>query len=104
MRLSFSEITQLIRETIHAYDPSAQIILYGSRARGNAHEDSDWDVLTIIDRDRVTREDMRNMSCELWERGIDIGEEINNFIYTTKQWESNMSMFKFHVIDEGIML
>lgn len=38
VRLSFSEITNLIRETIHAYDPTAKIILYGSRARGDMLE------------------------------------------------------------------
>lgn len=104
MRLSFSEITDLIRKTIYAYDPTAKIILYGSRARGDAREDSDWDVLTIINKENVSREDTRNMGYNLWEKGIDVGEEINNFIYTSKQWDDTFSMFKFHVRDEGILL
>lgn len=104
MRLSFSEITKLIRDTIHAFDPTAKVILYGSRARGDAREDSDWDVLTIINRDKVTAEDKEHMSYDLWEKGIEIGEEINNFIYTETQWNKTISMFKFHVRDEGILL
>ena len=38
------QIIGLIRDTIRAAEPTAQIILYGSRARGDAREDSEWDV------------------------------------------------------------
>lgn len=104
MRLPFSEIIELIRDTIHAYDPTAKVILYGSRARGDAREDSDWDVLTIISRDKVTRDDTDHMSYDLWEKGIEIGEEINNFIYTQQQWDNTISLFKINVREEGILL
>ena len=40
-----TQVLSLIRDTIRASEPAAQIILYGSRARGDAREDSDWDVL-----------------------------------------------------------
>ena len=29
----------------------SQVWLYGSRARGEAHKDSDWDVLILLDKD-----------------------------------------------------
>ena len=38
------------REAIHAIDSTADIILYGSRARGTAQEDSDYDLLILTDR------------------------------------------------------
>jgi len=44
------QIIALIRDTIRATEPTAQIILYGSRARGDAREDSDWDVLSGLCR------------------------------------------------------
>ena len=47
-----------IRETVHAIEPTAQIILYGSRARGDAEPDSDWDLLVLLDGD-VTDERVR---------------------------------------------
>ena len=85
----------MIRDTIREAEPTAQIILYGSRARGDAHEGSDGDVLTIVDKPRLTLND----------KGLDMGEEINVFSYTRKQWEqAPPSLFKFNVMKEGITL
>ncbi|MFY8000696.1 MAG: nucleotidyltransferase domain-containing protein [Candidatus Kapaibacteriota bacterium] len=40
---------QRIRDTIRAAEPSAECILFGSWARGDTREDSDWDVLVLVD-------------------------------------------------------
>ncbi|HAL80974.1 MAG TPA: hypothetical protein DCO83_01070 [Mucilaginibacter sp.] len=34
----------------------AEAFLFGSRARGDNRKDSDWDILILIDSDRVTNE------------------------------------------------
>lgn len=44
-----SDILKEIKETIHSQLPDAEIILFGSRASGLAHEESDWDVLVLTD-------------------------------------------------------
>lgn len=31
----------------------SSLLLYGSRARGNAREDSDWDLLILLDKPRL---------------------------------------------------
>jgi predicted nucleotidyltransferase len=41
-------LRERIRETVQAVEPSAECILFGSRARGDAREDSDWDVLVLV--------------------------------------------------------
>mgnify|MGYP003413282206 FL=1 len=46
-RQSRDKVLDLIRTTVRATEPDAQIILYGSRARGANREDSDWDVIVI---------------------------------------------------------
>ena len=38
-----------IREAIHDVEPAARVILYGSRARGDAQPHSDWDILVLLD-------------------------------------------------------
>ena len=35
----------------------ANLILYGSRARGDAHRQSDWDLLLIVDKERIEQSD-----------------------------------------------
>ena len=98
-------IITLIRDTIRSAEPTAQIILYGSRARGDFHDGSDWDVLAIVDKPRLSLEDRGNLQYAIWDKGLDIGEEINVFPYTKKQWETAPpSLFKYNVLREGITL
>jgi uncharacterized protein len=43
------QLLERIRCAITAVEPSAAVYLYGSRARGEATEESDWDVLVLLD-------------------------------------------------------
>ena len=47
-------IVNQIREIVHRVAPTAQAILYGSEARGDAREDSDIDLLVLLDNDKPT--------------------------------------------------
>ena len=99
------QIISLIRDTIRATEPTAQIILYGSRARGDAREDSDWDVLAIVDKPRLSLKDRSNIQYPVWDKGLELGQEINVFPYTRQQWEQTpLSLFKYNVMKEGITL
>ncbi len=99
------QILALIRDTIHDAEPTAQIILYGSRARGDYRDDSDWDVLAIIDKPRLTLKEKGDIQYPVWNKGLDLGEEINVFAYTKQQWETAPpSLFKYNVQKEGIIL
>jgi predicted nucleotidyltransferase len=42
-----------IADTVHAIDPQAEVILYGSQARNEAREDSDVDLLIPLDKDWI---------------------------------------------------
>lgn len=41
------KITNLIRQAINQVDDKAEVILFGSRARGEERKDSDWDILVL---------------------------------------------------------
>ena len=42
-------LLQRIKELVCAIETTAQIFLYGSRARNDARPDSDWDILILVD-------------------------------------------------------
>jgi predicted nucleotidyltransferase len=42
--------SEAVKNRIHIYDPEAKAILFGSRARGDAEPDSDWDLLVLTKR------------------------------------------------------
>jgi len=39
---------------VHEVDAMAQVWLYGSRVRGEAREDSDWDVWVLSQKDTLS--------------------------------------------------
>jgi uncharacterized protein len=49
-RTADTDLLQRCKQAIRAVVPDADVILYGSRARGDAAEDSDYDLLVLVDR------------------------------------------------------
>jgi uncharacterized protein len=45
-----ADLLQRCKKAIRIVVPDADVILYGSRARGDAQEDSDYDLLVLVDR------------------------------------------------------
>lgn len=99
------DVIGLIRKTVKAVDPEARIFLYGSRARGTAHPGSDWDIVVLVSDPNVSFDKRGDIAYDLWWKGLEIGEEINAFAYSARQWEeAPPSMFKYNVINEHIEL
>lgn len=100
-----NRILNLIKDTVRKQEPNADIILYGSRARGEARKDSDWDVVVILDKPSLNFSEKGNIDYALWTKGLEIGEEINTLEYTREQWNSlPPSLFKHNVLSEGIRI
>ena len=87
-------------------DPSANIILFGSRARGQSTKDSDWDILILLDQIKVNRFLEKEFRDELFEIELEIGEPISTFVFSKSEWESKHAITPLYqsVKREGIQL
>ena len=101
-----NQILKAIRDKASQILPKgAIVILFGSRARGDAREDSDWDVLILLDKDHITSQDIDDYSYPLRELGWDYNQCINTILYTKRDWESSIiSPFRENVTEDGIIL
>ena len=83
----------------------AKVLLFGSRARGEALQDSDWDILILINGERVTGEDFDKYAYPFVSYGWSVGEQINPLIYTFSEWNRrSITPFFKSVQAEGISL
>ena len=105
MKKKTIQIVQLIKKNISDIDPKAQIILYGSRARGNERKDSDWDLLVLTDYP-VDLNKEREFRNHLYDLELETGEPFSLFAYSNAEWETKQKVTPFYqsVSKEGIRL
>lgn len=103
MKTSKGKILNLIRENISQLDPQAEIILYGSRARGDERVDSDWDILILTD-DEATFERERTFRHHLYDLEISLGEAFSVFVFNKNDWNTKFRITSFYqnVVNEGL--
>jgi len=95
-----------VKEAILEIEPGAEVILYGSRARGDSTAWSDWDFLILVDGpvgdDRVDR-----IRHRLYEIEWASGQILSSIVRSREQWRSQpLSSTPFYrsVELEGIVL
>ena len=81
------------------------LYLYGSRARGDWNEESDWDLLVLLDKPERESTDWDNYGWPFNEMGFDIGELIMTHTYTKNDWFNGPhTMFYFNVEEDKEVL
>ena len=99
------EILQSIKGVLHSVVPDGKVILFGSRARGDAREDSDWDLLILLDKPQIESSDFDRISYPLYELGWKEGEQFSPKLYTVKEWlKRSFTPFYKNIEKEGIVL
>ena len=106
MKASEAKILKRIKKIVKDKEPLAKIYLYGSRSRGTAKEDSDWDLLILLDKERISLEVEQGITYPLYDLEFDTGEVISPMIYTEKEWNSKYKVTPYYqnVMREGKLL
>jgi predicted nucleotidyltransferase len=99
-------IFQMITRRIKELDASADVILYGSHARGQANWDSDWDILVLLNKENVSLKIEQEFRHHLFEIELEIGEPISIFVRSKSQWESKYKITPLYksVKSEGVSI
>lgn len=95
-----------IKKIIHQQDPQAEIILYGSHARGDYRPDSDIDILVLVDNENITWKDEEKIANSLYKLELKANQVITPFIRSKKDWYErypNTGLF-INIKKEGIHL
>ncbi len=95
-----------IKQIVLDRDPSAKVYLYGSRARGTMKSDSDWDLLILLNKDKITADVEKNVTYPLYDLEFEIGEVISPMVYSEKEWNTKHRVTPFYsnVMKEGKLL
>ena len=105
MNTDKSIILSRIKTLVREIDPTADVILYGSRARGDEHPDSDWDLLflvnskTDLDYERIFRH-------RLYEIELESGEALSITVHNKNEWKSKhwMTPLYQNIAKEGLRI
>lgn len=98
-------ILDKIKVGVLEIDPDAEIYLYGSRARGDNREDSDWDILVITPKN-VTFEYENELRDPIYDIELESGQIISLLVYSKQDWKTRMpySPLFSNVKKEGIRI
>ena len=95
------EYTRRLRERLG--ENLLSVTLFGSRARGDAKEGSDFDLIVRVEeRSEVVREIITDVDVEMMN---DFGELFVGMLYDDKQWRYTEKFpFGWNVLSEGVSL
>jgi uncharacterized protein len=88
------KIRNVIKETL----PDSTVILFGSRARGNAAADSDWDVLVLAET--VTPDIEERVFSTLFDVELDEDIIVNPLVLPRDEW--NIKRYRNHPIHDSV--
>lgn len=99
-----TEFLDKIQSGIRKFDKNAEIILFGSRARGDFQRESDWDLLILLTR-LINEEIKEKIRDELFEIELETEQSISSIIQSEKSWNDfYITPFYQNIKKEGVRL
>ncbi len=102
----YNEVLNAIQRKATSIMPKdAKVILFGSRARKDAKPDSDWDILVLLNKEKIEEQDHDKFTYPFWELGWQLNQMIHPIIYSINDWARRKgSPFYENVEAEGVVL
>ncbi len=101
-----TDVVRKITETALAImQIDAKVILFGSMARDDCKENSDWDILILLNKDKLEENDHTLYTYPFWELGWETGAMIHPIIYTRNEWDKKKGGEFFQNVEgEGLTI
>jgi|WetSurMetagenome_2_1015567.scaffolds.fasta_scaffold323722_3 uncharacterized protein len=90
----------LLEDHLHVYS----VVVFGSRARGDSSQESDLDVLVVIEETETWQVRKFVYDCA-WEAGFESGIVVSPIIFSRDRWENSperASLLAVAIREEGI--
>jgi predicted nucleotidyltransferase len=100
------DLLKQVKNAVQEIEVEAEILFYGSRARGDSIDQSDWDFLILLDG-KVDDKRTDRIRHRLYEVEWETGEVISSIIRNKKEWNSRpYRSMPIHIVieREGISL
>ncbi|MGA2404811.1 MAG: nucleotidyltransferase domain-containing protein [Syntrophobacteraceae bacterium] len=81
------KLLKQVKQAIHEVEPDADIILYGSRSRGDSVSDSDWDFLILVDGS-VSEERTDRIRDRLYDIELESESVLSSIVRSRDEWNS----------------
>ena len=94
-----------IKKTVRGIEPRSEIILFGSRARGDQREDSDWDLLILTPSQAGLKEE-QIFRHRLFELELRFGVAISTLVKSREEWDGRFSVTPLYenISREGVLI
>lgn len=93
-------IVQSVKQEVIKIAPNSDVILFGSRARGDHRADSDWDFLILLNDEQISKGVKNLIRNALYELELETNEIISSIIHSKAEWEKRSITPIYQVIEK----
>lgn len=93
------QILSGVKNIVRSFQPSASLYLYGSAARRERTQESDYDILVLTDNTLSTKEEDEIIDA-VYDLELEYSVVISLIFYTEAEWQN--PVFSFHPFHQNV--